>query len=147
MAAATSEPAPTVPAAATPLPEGVVDSTTVDPAASTSTTSTTSSSTTSTTTTTTTVPTPPVTSGLIPPLVDAGQGSEVGEAATTGGDARRSRVRARTTTSGATLPLTGDSTIAVLAAGLGALSIGALALWWGSRRRPEVDAPNPPAMG
>ena len=35
----------------------------------------------------------------------------------------------------------------ILASGLGALSIGALALWWGSRKRPEVDGAEPEATG
>jgi LPXTG-motif cell wall-anchored protein len=144
---APSDPAPT----ATPGLPGIVIDPPVEAAddpSSTSSTSSTSSSTTSTSTTTTTVPAPPVTSGLIPPLVDSGQPAQVGDAAATGRS--RSRARARSTTSGPTLPLTGESSLAVLAAGLGALAIGGGALWWGSRRpRRAADAveAGPPATG
>lgn len=40
-------------------------------------------------------------------------------------------------TTAATLPNTGDGTLAVLLAGVGALAMGGLALWWGGRTRPE----------
>jgi hypothetical protein len=33
----------------------------------------------------------------------------------------------------------------VLGSGLAALAIGSLAVWWGSRKRPELDAPEPGA--
>jgi hypothetical protein len=35
----------------------------------------------------------------------------------------------------------------VLAAGLASLAMGALALWWGSRKRPELDGAEPEATG
>jgi LPXTG-motif cell wall-anchored protein len=146
-----SDPGPAT--AATPAPDLPVDPP-VEAAdttsTSTSTTSTSSTSTTSTSTTTTTAPAgPPITSGLIPPLVEDDRGSEVGDVATTSRD--RPRVRARVaTSSGPTLPLTGDSSFAVLAAGLGALAIGGAAVWWGSRRAMSADpadAGTPPATG
>jgi LPXTG-motif cell wall-anchored protein len=74
---------------------------------------------------------------------------EVGDVATT--SRIRSRVRPRIATDpGPTLPLTGDSSFSVLAAGLGALAIGGAAVWWGSRRTAPADpaeAGNPPATG
>lgn len=73
---------------------------------------------------------------LIPPITATNpvevQGAQLG------------RSDARTATSAAaapTLPNTGDGTLAVALAGLGALILGAGALWWGSRqgfRRPTV---------
>jgi hypothetical protein len=140
-------------------PASAAEPPTTSSSSSTSTsTSTTSSSTTSTSTSTTTsttlapppTTTPPVTSTLIPPLVDSGEPAQVGEAAQIQRDRDRGtlpRTGPRTTASGPTLPFTGNGTLAVFAAGLGALAIGALALWWGSRNRPEVDARGPEATG
>ena len=113
----------------------------------------TTSTSTSTTTSTTLAPppatTPPVTSTLIPPLVDSGEPAEIGEAAQLQRDRRGTlpRTGPRPTATGPTLPFTGNGTLAVFAAGLAALAIGALALWWGSRNRPEVDARGPEATG
>ena len=155
---AAGAPAPTRPdpapfAATTPAPDRPIDppvEAAETPSTSTSTSPTTTSTTsTSTSTTTTTLAGPPITSGLIPPLVEDDRGSEVGDAATTSRD--RPRVRARVASSaGPTLPLTGDSSFAVLAAGLGALAIGGAAVWWGSRRTMNADpadAGSPPATG
>jgi LPXTG-motif cell wall-anchored protein len=153
---AAGEPAPSraAPTAAAPAPDLSVDSP-VEAAdapstSTTSSTSTTPTSTTSTTSTTTTLPAgPPITSSLIPPLVEDNARVEVGDAATT--SRQRARVRARAAaSSGPTLPLTGDSSFSVLAAGLGALAIGGAAVWWGSRRTAPADpveAGNPPATG
>lgn len=116
---------------------------------STSTSTSSSTSTTSSTTTTTLAPPPsttPVTSTVIPPLVDSGQGSQIGDALSVDGT-RRTRTRARSTATGAQLPFTGNGTLAVFASGLAALLIGALALWWGSRTRAEMDASGPEATG
>jgi LPXTG-motif cell wall-anchored protein len=88
-----------------------------------------------------------VTSHLIPPLVDSGQPAEVGDAAQVSRSGSGSGSSSRSTASAATLPLTGSGTFAVFAAGLAALAIGALALWWGSRNRPEVDATEPGTTG
>jgi LPXTG-motif cell wall-anchored protein len=110
---------------------------------------TTTSTTSTTSTTTTTLPSPPITSGLIPPLVEDDRAAEIGDVATTSRE--RPRIRARVaTSSGPTLPLTGDSSFAVLAAGLGALAIGGAAVWWGSRRTVSADpadAGSPPPTG
>lgn len=46
----------------------------------------------------------------------------------------------------ATLPETGDGTLATALAGFGSLAIGAAALWWGGRRRQEA-ADQPEAAG
>ena len=48
---------------------------------------------------------------------------------------------------GPELPFTGSGTPMLLASGLAALAMGALALWWGSRKRPELDAAEPEATG
>jgi LPXTG-motif cell wall-anchored protein len=81
--------------------------------------------------------------------VEEDRAAEVGEAATASRE--RPRVRARVaSSSGPTLPLTGDSSFAVLAAAFGALAIGGAAVWWGSRRTVSADpadAGNPPATG
>jgi LPXTG-motif cell wall-anchored protein len=137
------------PAAAAEPPPSSSSSTTSTSTSTTTSSSTTSTSTSTTTTTTTVAPPPatsPVTSTVIPPLIDSGQGSQVGEAAQVD-RTRRTRTAASSTATGAQLPLTGNGTLAVLAAGIAALLIGALALWWGSRSRPEMDAPGPEATG
>jgi LPXTG-motif cell wall-anchored protein len=130
-------------------PVGAADTTSTSTSTTTSTTSSTSTTSTSTTSTTTLPAGPPVTSSLIPPLVEVFRPAEVGDAATT--SRSRSRSRARVSSSaGPTLPLTGDSSFSVLAAGLGALAIGGAAIWWGSRRTAPaepVEAGNPPATG
>jgi LPXTG-motif cell wall-anchored protein len=145
-----SDPGPAT--ATTPAPNLPVDppvEAADTPSTSTSTTSTSSTST-STSTTTTTLAGPPITSSLIPPLVQDDGRTEVGDVATTSRE--RPRVRARVaSSSGPTLPLTGDSSFSVLAAGLGALAIGGAAVWWGSRRTMRAadpaDAGSPPATG
>jgi LPXTG-motif cell wall-anchored protein len=143
-------PAPAAVSPATDLPVdppvGAADTTSTSTSTTTSTTSSTSTTSTSTTSTTTLPPGPPATVVLIPPLVEDDGRVEVGDAATT------SRVRPRTrtrvaTSSGPTLPLTGDSSFSVLAAGLGALAIGGAAVWWGSRRADPSEAAKPPARG
>jgi LPXTG-motif cell wall-anchored protein len=144
--------APATAATTTPAPDRPVDppvEAAETPSTSTSSTTSTSTTSTSTSTTTTTLAGPPITSGLIPPLVEDDRAAEVGDVATTSRE--RPRVRARVaTSSGPTLPLTGDSSFAVLAAAFGALAIGGAAVWWGSRRTGGADpaeAGGPPATG
>jgi LPXTG-motif cell wall-anchored protein len=150
-ALAASEPAPAATAAATPVADLPIDppvEAAETPSTSTTSTSAPSTTSTSTTTTSTLPPGPPITSGLIPPLIDDGERAQVGQAATTSRE--RPRVRSRVaTSSGPTLPLTGSS-FSVLAAGLGALAIGGGAVWWGSRRSAPAEATDggsPPATG
>jgi LPXTG-motif cell wall-anchored protein len=131
-----SDPGPAT--AATPAPDLPVD----PPVGAADTTST------STTTTTTRPAGPPATVVLIPPLVEDFGPPEVGDAATASRERTRVRARPRVATpSGPTLPLTGDSSFSVLAAGLGALAIGGAAVWWGSRRADPSEAAKPPARG
>jgi LPXTG-motif cell wall-anchored protein len=144
--------APAIAAVTTPVPDRPIDppvEAAETPSTSTPTTSSTSTTSTSTSTTTTTLAGPPITSGLIPPLVEDDRAAEVGDAATTSREQPRVRARVESS-SGPTLPLTGDSSFAVLAAGLGALAIGGAAVWWGSRRSVRADpadAGSPPARG
>lgn len=51
-----------------------------------------------------------------------------------GAQLNRGAVSHRSTATGATLPKTGDGTLTVALSGLAALTLGAAALWWGSRK-------------
>lgn len=118
-------------------------------AATATTTSTSSSSTSTSTTTSSTTPPPttPVTSALAPPLVVFRQPAEVGTALTVDRMQVRARAEQPRASTGPELPFTGSPTISILVSGLGALAIGALALWWGSRKRPGLDLPEPGPTG
>jgi hypothetical protein len=109
---------------------------------------------TSTTTTTTTTP-PPTTPTTLPDLEPPDIGSASSFAApeplSVAGQRSRRTSRSRVgRVSGAgvgQLPFTGSGTLLVLVAGLGALAIGAGAVWWGTRSRPGVDASSSSSTG
>ncbi len=57
--------------------------------------------------------------------------------------AQVTRAAANTATEGPTLPRTGDGTLAVGLAGIAAVGVGGVALWWGARaarRSRAIDA-------
>ncbi len=113
----------------------------IRPDATSTTSSTTSTSTTSSTSTTTATTTPPVTSPvtseIAEPLVVTNDPPVVANALPARRTSARSTARAAAPT-GPELPFTGSGTFGVFIAGLAALAMGALALWWGSRTR-DVD--------
>lgn len=79
--------------------------------------------------------------------MDSGQRAEIGDVARLDRNAQRRAATRPRATGGPELPFTGNGTFAVFASGLAALLIGALALWWGSRDRREIDAAGPEATG
>jgi hypothetical protein len=111
---------------------------TVAPAATSTSTSTSTSS--STTTTLVTTPPPTTPPELVPPLVVDFRQPEVGDAARVNRTVvAASRTQQARPTAVAELPFTGGGTASILMSGLTALGIGGLALWWGSRKRPELE--------
>ncbi|HEY3725419.1 MAG TPA: hypothetical protein VGN59_18860 [Acidimicrobiia bacterium] len=143
-ASAAPDPGPTAPPA-TVRPSATTTSTsTTSSTSSTSTTSTSSTSTTSTSTTSTTLA--PVVLGPASVLT-APNPLPVAPRTTT---PPRSTVRSGSGaggTTGAELPFTGGGTTLVLVSGLAALAMGALAVWWGSRKSSELEHPEPGATG
>jgi len=140
---ATPDPGPTAPPA-TVRPSATTTSTSTT--SSTSSTSTTSTSSTSTTSTTTTTLGGPVVLGPATVLTAPGPRSAAPRPTTP----PRSTVRASSAsggTTGAQLPFTGGGTTLVLVSGLAALAMGAFAVWWGSRKTTELEAPEPGATG
>jgi hypothetical protein len=113
---------------------------TVAPAATSTSTSTSTSSSTSTTTTLVTTPPPTIPPELVPPLVVDFRQPEVGDALRVNRTVvAASRTQQARPAAVAELPFTGGGTASILMSGLTALGIGGLALWWGSRKRPELE--------
>ncbi len=134
---ATDQPVPPVDTAT----ESTVPPTVAPAATSTSTSTSTSSSTSTTTTTLVTTPPPTTPPELVPPLVVDFRQPEVGDAVRVNRTvvAASRTQQARPTAAAAELPFTGGGTLSILMSGLTALGIGGLALWWGSRKRPELE--------
>ena len=142
---AAPDPGPTAPPA-TVRPSATTTSTsTTSSTSSTSTTSTSSTSTTSTSTTSTTLGGPvvlgPASVLTAPdPLSTARRATAPSRSTVRSGSASGG-------TTGAELPFTGGGTTLVLVSGLAALAMGAFAVWWGSRKSTELEAPEPGATG
>jgi hypothetical protein len=75
----------------------------------------------------------------VPPLIDFRQPADVGRAVQVSRTIfTPNRTPRATVAAAAELPFTGGGTGSILMSGLTALGIGGLALWWGSRKRPEL---------
>ena len=145
---ATPGPGPAAPPATVRPSATTTTSTSTSTTSSTSSTSTTSTSSTSTTSTSTTSTTlgGPVVLGPASVLTAPDPLSTARRATAPS----RSTVRSGSAsggTTGAELPFTGGGTTLVLVSGLAALAMGAFAVWWGSRKSTELDAPEPGATG